>query len=716
MSQSKKSKPKAEPIVALDPVAYRDMKEREELEKSAESDPAKREELQQKDSGTLGLLLKSLQSVQSRQADRMSFEVDPSPTYQTYAGLYRSKSHLTPDHIIKRIIGASGDDLVCQILQARSNHVASLGRPRLSRFSLGFEFEELPGINLPNDKQFREQLNERLNKAKKIFWNCGHGAAKKEYFQPNFSQYLKMITRDGCAFGRFATEILWARKPGDLQEQFYGFRPADAGTIYHVAPNKEEDQSVRQQAVQMLQRLRNDKIDANKFERDVYKWVQVIEGVPRQAFSEKEMVVYNLYPTTNIEYNGYPLTPIDQALNAITTHISITIHNKLYFQHGRAARGMLVFKSDTIDESTVQKVRLQFHQSINSASNSWRMPVFGIGTEDSLDWSSIDVSGRDQEFQYLMDQNARVILSAFQMSPEELPGYAHLARGTNTQALSESNNEWKLTAARDVGLRPLVADVQDFLNAEIFPLIDPELAKTHRIVLAGLEKQDPDKEAAQLQTDMNLHMTYNEVLEAVEKEMLPEGLGGNLPLNQMYQQNVLAPYLTVGEILENFFGKKGAASDPRYNYYRDPFWIQYQQLVMQQVQMAMQSQMQQQQAMMQQQQAAMAGQQGGEPQEGQADEGGQKGSPPPSEEQTPPGANDAQKAEIQINNLRKKQEWMANNYIALDKSIESNSRKISEMILKRHKEMVDKHLSSWEKKTKDAINEIADVAVGKKSD
>lgn len=27
------------------------------------------------------------------------------------------------------------------------------------------------------------------------------------------------------------------------------------------------------------------------------------------------------------------------------------------------------------------------------------------------------------EFQYLSDTNARVILSAFQMSPEELPGY-----------------------------------------------------------------------------------------------------------------------------------------------------------------------------------------------------------------------------------------------------------------------------------------------------
>jgi hypothetical protein len=56
------------------------------------------------------------------------------------------------------------------------------------------------------------------------------------------------------------------------------------------------------------------------------------------------------------------------------------------------------------------------------------------------------------EFQYLNDTNARVIMSAFQVSPEELPGYQHLSRGTNNQALSESNNEYKLEAARDVGI------------------------------------------------------------------------------------------------------------------------------------------------------------------------------------------------------------------------------------------------------------------------
>lgn len=704
---SKPLRKKGVPIVALDPVALKQLREEEQ----AQGDPEKTAALEKAQAGTLGLILKSLELSQRSQADRLSFEVDPSPQYQAYAGLYRNKSNLTPDHIIKRVIGASGDDLVCQILQARSNILASFGRPRMSRFGVGFEFEEIPGVNIPEDKELQQKINDRMEQAKKIIWNCGRGPAKKEYFQPNFSQYLKMITRDGLAYGRFATEILWAPDAKSGEEQFYGFRPSDAGTIYHITHDKEQDQSTRQKAIQLLQQIKGVKIDSSKYQRDEYKWVQVIDGVPDQAFSSKEMVVYNMYPTTNIEYNGYPLTPIDQCLNAIMTHINITIHNKLYFQHGRAARGMIIFKSDSVDESMIQKIRLQFHQSINAAQNSWRMPVFGVGAEDEIDWQSIDVSGRDAEFQYLMDSNARSILSAFQMSPEELPGYAHLARGTNTQALSESNNEWKLTAARDVGLRPLLSDIQDFLNTHLLPLIDRDLAKTHRIVLAGLEKEDPEKEAARLQTDMNIHMSMNDILQEVEKELLPDELGGKLPLNQLYLQNALTPYLTVGEILENFFGRKGAAQDPRFAYVRDPFWVQYQQVLMQQAQMAMQNAMAQQQMMMQQ---AMGGQPGAEGEEGGDEEqGGEQQGPPPSDSPPPPGADATQKAEIMVSNLRKRDEWMAKNYIALEKTIESNSRKISKMILKRHQEIVDRHMEQWEKATRAAVKEIADIADGK---
>src|SRR5579872_4144841 len=156
-------------------------------------------------------------------------------------------------------------------------------------------------------------------------------------------------------------------------------------------------------------------------------------------------------------------------LSAVTTHINITTHNKLYFQHGRAARGMLVIESADVNDQVIQTIRQQFNASINSVNNAWRMPVFGVTPGDKLTWQPIDSSQRDMEFQYLMDMNARVILSAFQMSPEELQGWTYLSRGTNNQALSESNNEYRLEAARDVGIRPLVKQLEDYVNDSSSP-------------------------------------------------------------------------------------------------------------------------------------------------------------------------------------------------------------------------------------------------------
>ena len=55
----------------------------------------------------------------------------------------------------------------------------------------------------------------------------------------------------------------------------------------------------------------------------------------------------------------------------------------------------------------------------------------------------------------------REILTAFMMSPEELPGWAYLSRGTNNQSLSESNNEYLLEAHRDEAIAIQSVEVYD---------------------------------------------------------------------------------------------------------------------------------------------------------------------------------------------------------------------------------------------------------------
>ena len=705
---SKKTVKPPQPIVALDPVSFKMLQEEQAKQEFAAEELNKKEPgtystAQGGDSGILGQIVKSLQLQERSQVERMAFEIDPKANYQgNTGGYYRLKQGLTPNHILRRIAGPQGCELVCQILQARSNIIAAFGRPRTSRFAIGFEIEEVDVSAIPKDPEGKMALQEKIDKAKKKLWTCGGGELDEEIEHPTFAQYLKLITRDGLLYGSFATEFLWQVDAKTGNRSMYAFRAADSGTINKILPQRKTDQSVRERAIIELQRLKDKKIDIERYEKDEYKWVQVIDGRVLQAFTGDEMVVYNLYPVTNVEYNGYPLSPIDQALNAITTHINITMHNKLYFQNGRAARGMLVFKSDSIDESAVQKIRLQFHQSINSVQSSWRMPVFAVGSEDDVRWEQIDVSGRDAEFQYLMDNNARVILSAFQMSPDELPGMGHLSRGTNTQALSEAQNEWKLLAARDVGLRPLMHDIQDFLNKHIFPKIDAELAKTHQIVLAGLDKDDPEKESTRLQQDMNVHLSYNDILERVEKDPIPAEIGGKIPLNPQFQA-AIEKYLTVGEILEYFFDRKGAMQDPRYQYVRDPFWLQYQQFLMSKAQAAMQQQMMVQQQMMQAQM----------PDQGQPGEDQQA---PPQEEQAPPGASSAEKAEITANNLRKKEEWLALNYQSLEKKVKDNHNSLSRLLLERHKELVHKHLEQWKADSKKTLAELADIVDDKKDE
>jgi len=536
--------------------------------------------------------------------ERLAFDTQPHNA-NTTAGLWRRKLRLLPDDILKRI--GIQDDLVAAILNTRSNHVAAFGRPQPDRFSTGFKIEPEPGYTENMTAEEKKEIQKKIAAAESRLLTCGQTRGWSDDEALNFSQFLFMQARNAVLLGRMATEIIY--EDTSSGRKFHSFRPIDAGTIYKASPFKEAAQNIRESARLMLQDIKNKKLEPERYINDEYAWVQVIEGRAVQAFHSDECVVHNFYPVTDVELDGYPLTPLDTVITAVVTHINIGTHNKLFFQSGRAARGMIVIKSDEVDEKVVDVIRQQFQASINAVGNAWRMPIFGVGTDDDVAWFPIDNSSRDMEFQYLSDTNARVILSAFQMSPEEIPGYSHLSRGTNSQALSEGNSEYKLEAHRDVGIRPLLANFQNFVNSRILPLIDPELSKFCSLKFVGLDAETAEKESVRLQQDMAVHMTMDEVLEKVQKNPVGKRWGGRFLLNPQYQA-VLDKYFMQGDILEYFFGIEGASKDPRNQFVNNPNWFQWQQLQMEMQQMQQQAEAQQQQAQQQAQQP-----QGGEAQQ-----------------------------------------------------------------------------------------------------
>lgn len=507
-----------------------------------------------------------------RKVPRLAITEDPRQR-DNYAGIYKIKRKLLPDSVIKAV--RVNNLLVAAILRARGNMMSMFGHVRKDRFDLGIDLilkDEFKKIIEPEQMV---KIQERIDRGLKILINCGLTEDLDEKEKMTLPEFMDLQTRNGLSFGRFATEIIYSDEDN---KEFHRFRPVDAGTIAPAIKNGDAAESVRRSSIRLLKDLHGIDIDTDILEQDQYDWVQVVEGFPRQAFTPQEMIVYNMFPSTDVEHNGYPVTPLDTVVTSVTTHSSIEVYNKLYFQNGRAAKGMLVVQSDEIDQAVIEDVKQQFNASINNVENSFRVPIFGVSKDDTVQWLSTTPNKKDGEFEYLFDQTTRNILSAFMMSPDELPGFTHLSRGSNQQSLSEANNEWKLTAARDAGLRPLVNHWENFLNNKILPLIDPELSQLCDVVLAGFDAETREKESQRLQTDQPIHMTYDEVMEETGKEPVGPSMAGNVPFNEFYRQ-ALDAYSSVGEIEGFFLDSPGASLDPALNYKRDQFFFQHMQVL-----------------------------------------------------------------------------------------------------------------------------------------
>src|SRR5690606_11833692 len=112
---------------------------------------------------------------------------------------------------------------------------------------------------------------------------------------------------------------------------FFRFRAVDVATIVRAVRKGEAiGNNLRVTALRALESLTGEKvnIDLNQLKEDKYAWLQVIDGTPRQAFTHDEMLVFDLFPSTDIEHNGYPVSPIDTVVSSITTHISIDAYKK----------------------------------------------------------------------------------------------------------------------------------------------------------------------------------------------------------------------------------------------------------------------------------------------------------------------------------------------------------------------------------------------------
>lgn len=509
------------------------------------------------------------------QAVFKGFDYDPQKP-SAYEGLYRRRDNLLPYFTIKQL--ALNDDLLGIILQTRGHQLSNFGHIQVDRHKIGYKISYRSNKVLQLSPEKRQELNKRIELCRdKLYW-CGRTDGLQENQKKTLPQFLKEAARAALLVGFVPVEIV-----KDRAGEFHHFRTLDFGTIYRtpLIQKSQEAQDSLKRAYQELMKLQTknesgvqinwDAMDYRRFIEGEYTWVQVTNNIPCMAFTDQELLCHFYYPANELEWNGYPLGPIETVCQDCTSHMNANTFNRQYWKSGRGARGFLTIQSDDINEHELARIRTQFYASINNVTNAHRMPLFGVGKDDKIQFQPFEQNNRDQEFMYLSDNLSRVILAAFGMDPAELPGFGNLSRGTFSQALAESSNEYALQVSRSAGFKPLLYETQVMMN-KLMAIMDPLVAEYCIFEFAGLDASDVNKESTLLQQNLNVYLTMNDVNKVVEKD--PAIIGGNIPLNPMYQ-NTIREHYSEAMLQYAFTGNKDVLYDPLLGFYNNGFFFQY---------------------------------------------------------------------------------------------------------------------------------------------
>ena len=487
---------------------------------------------------------------------------DPAMDNSNSAGLFKPKVNFLAPQVLQQV--SRKNSIVASVIDLRGNQVAAACKKPVDRFDVGFKFT-------PKDSDIKSDPKE-VRDAEEFIINCGMKEDRPMEDKMTFDQWGYMVARDFQLYGHAAIEKIYS-----ADESLHSFLPLPGESIFFADKNATADQ-IKNISETFKATYDKDSQQVHKLEKDdEIKFVQVLDGKVVEGFTEKELTFARYVLESDISLNGYCVGPLERAIGAIISHLQIENHQKQFFTHGTASKGVLVIRGD-VSPNTLKALQQQWNNQITGGINAWRTPILaGI---EGADWLSLTASNRDMEYAAWQDYVLRVVFSCFAVDPEEV-GFGYLSKGADQKSMGESSNEWKITASRDRGLRPLLNRIAAIVNEDILPAYSSDFAKKYDFSFVGLDAETRSEELARQQVEVSLHTSLDEAREQSEKE--PIEFGGKLILNPIYLQ-YLQMNMMKGEFMEKVMGVQGASERPDLQYIPDPLWFQWQQIQMQMMQ------------------------------------------------------------------------------------------------------------------------------------
>lgn len=468
---------------------------------------------------------------------------------------YKTKLSRITNRTLKEV--SLRDWLISSIIQCRVDTAARFSRPEHRRHEMGFRF-----IKRDVHADYTDIERDEIAMLEDFIYHCGRREGVPAEDKILFGEFLKLTVRDAITFGHVAIEKVKTRGGG-----LHRFRPRPAESVYLV--NKQLPKAVVEADAKASKKLYEPQSDndpridqeVNEQKHDFVKYIQVsYDNRPLATFGDEDMIFKLFNPQNFIDSRGYCFSPLELAIITIRSHLDVENFNANFFTHGYASKGILHLKG-TVTQQQLANFRRSFYNSITGVQNAWRTPI--VAGLEEVQWVPISASAREMEYINFNNHLMRILCTQFQIDPMEL-GLDYLVSSNGRANMQQASSEYKVNFSRERGLLPLLTFIEDLINCDIIPGIDKDLAAKYKFVFTGYTDETPQTEIAQLQAEISVYKSMNDVLRQAQKDPIKEKIA-DLPLSAAFWALVEKNY-TRGEIREKFLGDTGASGRKELQY------------------------------------------------------------------------------------------------------------------------------------------------------
>lgn len=482
---------------------------------------------------------------------------------------YKTKLSRITNRTLKEV--SLRDWLISSIIQCRVDTAARFSRPEHRRHEMGFRF-----LKRDHNSDYSKAERDEIAMLEDFVYHCGRREGVPTEDKILFGEFLKLAIRDALTFGHITVEKVKTRAGG-----LHRFRPRPAESVYLI--NKQIPKAVVTADAQTSKKLNEPKSDndpaqdqeVNTQEHQYEKYVQVsYDNRPLATFGDEDMVFKLFNPQNFIDSRGYCFSPLELAIITVRSHLDVENYNINFFTHGYASKGILHLKG-TVTQQQLANFRRSFYNSITGQQNAWRTPI--VAGLDEVQWVPISASAKEMEYINFNNHLMRILCTQFQIDPMEL-GLDYLVSSNGRTNMQQASSEYKVNYSRERGLLPLLTFIEDLINCDILPALDKNLAAKYKFCFTGYTDETPQTEIAQLQAEVSVYKSMNDVLRQTQKDPIPHKIA-DLPLSAAFWALVEKNY-TRGEIREMFLGDKGATDRKELQYIPgDPSFAAWQQFL-----------------------------------------------------------------------------------------------------------------------------------------